>query len=251
MKKDRKGQLIVALDVDSLGELRVLLEQLKDDVDIFKVGSQLFTSCGPAAVRFIEAQGKKVFLDLKYHDIPNTVAKAVAGAVNLSVALERSTNYFDRKGSENSGIMMYTVHTAGGLDMMKAAVEASAKTAEKIGVTKPLVVGVTVLTSEQKRDNILSLVLERALLAQKAGLDGVVSSCEEVQYLRKEFGKDFIIVTPGIRPAGSATQDQKRVATPKEAILRGSSFLVVGRPIVGAENPALAAKEILKEINSV
>ena len=143
---------------------------------------------------------------------------------------------------------MYTVHTCGGVDMMKAAVEAGAKKADKLKLPKPLAVGVTVLTSEQNRDNIQALVLERALLAKEAGLDGVVASCHEAKMLRKEFGNDFVIVTPGIRPAGAAKQDQKRVATPKEAISSGSDYLVVGRPILKAKDPYYAAKAILKEI---
>jgi len=225
-----------------------MIDKLADQVDVFKVGSQLFTSCGPAAVRFIEARGKKVFLDLKFHDIPNTVAQAVSSAVSLSVALERSMDINNRTPPSMRGLFMYTLHTCGGLDMMKAAVEAGAKTAQEIGVTRPLAVGVTVLTSEAKRDNILPLVLERALLAQKAGLDGVVASCHEAKFLRKEFGKDFVIVTPGIRPAGADKQDQERVATPQEAVKSGSDYLVVGRPIVQAQDPYLAAKSILQEI---
>jgi len=249
--KKKSPQLIVALDVDSLGEVRTLLDALKGQVDIFKVGSQLFTGCGPAAVRFIEAQGKKVFLDLKYHDIPNTVASGVRNAVSLSVAVERSMDVDNRFKPKQRGLFMYTVHTCGGEEMMAAAAAAGAKIAEEIGVTKPLVVGVTVLTSEQKKDNILALVLERALLAKRAGLDGVVASCHEAQYLRKEFGDELVIVTPGIRPQGEDAQDQKRVATPREAVESGSDYLVVGRPIVKAANPYAAAKSILSEIESV
>ena len=246
----KRGQLIVALDVDTLAEVWNLMAALRDQVDIFKVGSQLFTSCGPAAVRYIEAQGKKVFLDLKYHDIPNTVATAVHNAVGLSVALERSMDPSKRTKSKQLGLFMYTLHAAGGEEMMAAAVSAGVKMAEKIGVPKPLAVGVTVLTSEQKKDNILALVLERALLAKKAGLDGVVASCHEAKYLRKEFGDDLIIVTPGIRPEGEDAQDQKRTATPKEAVESGSDYLVIGRPIVKASNPYAAAKKILSEMKS-
>lgn len=244
----RKGQLIVALDVGSLGEMRTLVERLDEVVDIYKVGSQLFTACGPAAVRFIEARHKKVFLDLKYHDIPNTVGHAVEAAVELSVALERSMDYYNRAAPKGLGIFMFTVHACGGVEMMRAAVAAGAKTAEKIKVARPRVVAVTVLTSERKSDNILPLVLERALLAHKAGCDGVVASCEEARMLRKEFGPDFVIVTPGIRPKGSGAQDQQRVATPREAIDCGSDYLVVGRPIVQAANPLAAAKKILEDM---
>lgn len=245
-----RERLIVALDVATLGEVRVLLEELESVVDYFKVGSQLFTSCGPAAVRFIEAKGKKVFLDLKYHDIPNTVASAVQAAVGLSVALERSMDNYQREKGHHRGLFMYTLHTCGGEKMLKEAVASAIKVAQEIGVAKPLAVGVTVLTSEEKKDNILPLVLERAALAKQCGLDGVVASCHEAAALRKEFGKDFLIVTPGIRPAGEDVQDQQRVATPEVAIDSGSSFLVVGRPIVKAKSPRTAAKNILEEIQS-
>ena len=246
-----KSQLIVALDIDSLGELRTLLDKLGDCVDIFKVGSQLFTACGPAAVRFVEARGKKVFLDLKFHDIPNTVAGAVNAAVNLSVAVERSMDMEHRIKAKRFGLFMFTVHTSGGVEMMKAAAQASAKTAEEIGSPKPLVVGVTVLTSEVKNDKTEDLILERAKLAKQAGLDGVVASPQEAKMLREKFGKDFVIVTPGIRPAGADAQDQQRIATPADAIKSGSNYIVVGRPIVQAKDPAKAAKAILAEIDSV
>lgn len=244
----QKPQLIVALDVESLGQVRDLVDALADSVDIFKVGSQLFTACGPAAVRFIEARGKKVFLDLKFHDIPNTVASAVKAAVGLSVAVERSMEGVPRKKDQTLGLFMYTVHTVGGVDMMKAAADAAREEAAAIGVPRPLSVGVTVLTSEKKTENVLGQVLERALMAKKAGLDGVVASCHEAAFLRKEFGQDLVIVTPGIRPAGEATQDQERVATPKGAVDSGSNFLVVGRPIVQAADPAGAARRILAEM---
>lgn len=231
-------QLIVALDVETLAEVRELMDRLKGAVDIFKVGSQLFTSCGPAAVKFIEAQGKKVFLDLKYHDIPNTVASAVRSAVGLNVV----------RAGDSQTIFMFTIHTSGGLDMMKAAVLAATKAAEEFQVKRPLVVGVTVLTSEGKQDNIQPLVLEKARLAKVAGLDGVVASCHEAKLLRQEFGPGFVIVTPGIRPSGEDVQDQQRVATPAEAVKSGSNFLVVGRPIVKAADPYQAVKKILEEI---
>ncbi|MCK5580101.1 MAG: orotidine-5'-phosphate decarboxylase [Candidatus Omnitrophica bacterium] len=247
---NKTPQLIVALDVDSLGQVRELVEKLEDVVDIFKVGSQLFTACGPAAVRFIQARGKKVFLDLKYHDIPNTVASAVKSATGLGEAVERNADKEKNKEKVQSSLFMYTVHTCGGVEMMKAAVLAGTQVAENIGVKLPLAVGVTVLTSEQKQDNILPLVLERAALAKEAGLQGVVASCHEARHIREKFGPDFVIVTPGIRPAGADVQDQKRVATPKEAMESGSNFLVVGRPIVQAEDPHKAAQQILKELQS-
>ena len=241
-------QLIVALDVNTLAEVRTLVEQLDPVVDIYKVGSQLFTSSGPAAVRFVEARGKKVFLDLKFHDIPNTVSSAVSSAVGLNVAIERSMNFKEPKKPLSQSVFMFTVHTCGGIEMMKAAALAAEKSAKQIGVDRPLVVGVTVLTSDSQQDNLADLVLERAKAAKAAGLDGVVASCHEVKMLRKTFGEDFVIVTPGIRPVGEDVGDQKRVATPLEAKKNGSSFLVVGRPIVAAANPLAAAKNILDEI---
>ena len=262
MPTKNKSQLIIALDVDTLAEVRTLVDALSPCVDIFKVGSQLFTSCGPTAVRFIQARGKKVFLDLKYHDIPNTVASAVKTAVGLNVAIERSMEYVATKdahapqGSFSQGakikatsLFMYTLHTVGGVEMMKAAAEAGRKAAAEIGVPAPLAVGVTVLTSDSAKADTRAQVLERALMAQQAGLDGVVASCQEAAFLRKEFGENFIIVTPGIRPAGDDVQDQKRVATPADAVKSGSSFLVVGRPIVKATDPLKAAKKILAEMN--
>ena len=244
----KKSQLIVALDIETLSEVRVLIEKLGKAVDIYKVGSQLFTACGPAVVRFIEAQGKKVFLDLKFHDIPNTVASAVKAAVGLSVALERNLEPSSRKRIEELGLFMLTIHTAGGLEMMQAAVEAAAKTAQEIKVARPLVVGVTVLTSVERNDSLRSLVLERAGLAKKAGLDGVVASCDEAKFIREKFGPDFVIVTPGIRPLGTDSQDQQRIATPKAAVQSGSDYLVVGRPIVQAQDPLKAAQQILEEM---
>ena len=246
--KKKSPQLIVALDVSSLAQVRELLQQLGDTVDIFKVGSQLFTACGPAAVRFVEAQGKRVFLDLKFHDIPNTVARAVESAVEISVALERSLDAVHPVPEERRGVFMYTLHTSGGVDMLRAAVDSGVKTAEKNALPRPLAVGVTVLTSQAKTDNILAQVLLGAEKAKQAGLDGVVASCAEAPMLRKEFGPDFVIVTPGIRPQGSEVQDQQRVATPQLAVKSGSDFLVVGRPIVQSSDPRQAALSILNEM---
>jgi len=248
--KFNKAKLIVALDVDTLQEARELIDQLSPVVDIFKVGSQLFTACGPAAVRFIMARGKKVFLDLKFHDIPNTVAQAVASAVNLSKLVNTP---LDEEGKElpkasNEGLFMYTLHTQGGVEMMNTAVSAGAEMAEELQVAKPLTVGVTVLTSKQKGDNIQNLVLQRSLMAREAGLDGVVASAQEAQAIRREMGKDFIIVTPGIRLQGEGVNDQKRVTTPKDAVAQGSDYLVIGRPIIQSKNPLESAKNILKEI---
>ena len=233
-------KLIVALDVETLAEAKSLVELLSPAVDIFKVGSQLFTACGPEAVRFIQEKGKEVFLDLKYHDIPNTVSNAVQAAVkSLAVG-----------GKDKRSVLMYTMHIVGGEEMLKKSVDAARKSAQENGLRVPLSLGITVLTSEQSSEGTKQVVLARALLAKKAGLDGVVASVEEVPMLRKELGKDFIIVTPGIRLEATDVGDQKRVATPSLAVKSGSNFLVVGRPIVKAENPLKAAKEILKEIEA-
>ena len=232
--------LIVALDVETFEEARVLVDQLADTVDIFKIGSQMFTFYGPFVVRYVQAKGKKVFLDLKFHDIPNTVASAVKSAVGLSVSPNNDPNF--------APLFMMTIHTQGGLEMMQAAAKAARETAAKLNVAKPLIVGVTVLTSQAKTDNLEQIVLERARLAQSAGLDGVVASVEEAHLIRESLGKDFVIVTPGIRPAGGDVGDQKRVATPKVAIESGSNYLVVGRPIVQDKSPKAAAQNILDEI---
>lgn len=225
-------QLIVALDVDTLEEAGRLIDTLSGVVDFFKVGSQLFTACGPEALRMVSAKDKKVFLDLKYHDIPNTVA----GAVRVAAG---------------HGIFMYTVHTIGGAEMLKAAAQSAAESAAKFKVPRALGVGITVLTSEEKKDNIHHLVLERALLAKKSGLDGVVASAQEAELIRRELGRDFIIVTPGIRPSLAHAGDQKRTATPSEAVSKGSNFLVVGRPVIGSADPAQAAEAILAEMKTI
>jgi orotidine-5'-phosphate decarboxylase len=226
----KTNPLIVALDVDTLDEAVALVKKLGDSIDIYKIGSQLFTAYGPESVLAVTSLGKKVFLDLKFHDIPNTVANAVTSAVGLN-------------------LFMMTVHTIGGREMMEAAVAAARKKAAVLNVPKPVIVGVTVLTSTQKDETTDALVLERATLAKISGLDGVVASVEETEMLRKNLGKDFIIVTPGIRPAGTDKSDQKRTATPREAINQGSSYLVVGRPIVAAASPYDAAVNILNEIH--
>lgn len=228
----KNNPLIVALDVDNLDEARAIVGKLGDSVDIYKIGSQLFTTYGPQAVTTITSLGKKVFLDLKFHDIPNTVANAVSAAVGLDV-------------------FMMTVHTIGGRDMMELAVLAAQKKARALGIQKPLIVGVTVLTSTLKDASTEIQVLERAQWAKEAGLDGVVASVEEAVMLRKNLGDNFLIVTPGIRPAGTDKSDQKRTATPLEAIRNGSNFLVVGRPILSASSPQEAAQKILKEIGRV
>ncbi len=237
-----KPQLIVALDVDTFQEAKKLIDELESVVDVFKIGSQLFTAYGPFVTRYLQAKGKKVFLDLKFHDIPNTVASAVKSAVSLSLPPGDEKNF--------SPIYMLTVHISGGKEMLEAAVKAAKEQAKKLKVKCPLIVGVTVLTSQVKEDKLQALVLERALLAKRVGLDGVVASVEEAPLIRRYCPKNFMVVTPGIRHVGADVGDQKRVATPRGAIEGGSNCLVVGRPIIQAENPLKAAKIILKEISS-
>jgi orotidine-5'-phosphate decarboxylase len=246
-----KDKLILALDVPTFEEARVIVETLGDTVEIYKVGFQLFTAYGPFIVRYLQAQGKRVFLDLKFHDIPNTVASGVASAVGLSVPVNDPLDARGKKTEKFAPVLMMTVHTQGGAEMMKAAADSARKTALERGVERPLIVGVTVLTSDAGGGNVSALVLERAKLAKESGLDGVVASAQEAGMLRKELGKDFVIVTPGIRPADAEAGDQKRVETPASAIRAGSSFLVVGRPIVKANDPKAAVQAILDEIARV
>jgi len=235
-----KAKLILALDLETFEEARQLIDDLAESVEIFKVGSQMFTSYGPFITRYLQSKGKKVFLDLKFHDIPNTVASAVKSAVSLSVSPNNDPGF--------APLYMLTVHTCGGKEMLEAAVKAAQEKAKALGVQRPLIVGVTVLTSTAKEANLETLVLERARLAKAAGLDGVVASVEEAAAIRKELGKDFLIVTPGIRPADASLNDQRRVATPAVAIKQGSNYLVVGRPIIQAQHPREAAIKILEEI---
>lgn len=235
-----KAQLILALDVDNFEEANKLIDEVADTVDIFKVGSQMFTLYGPFITRFLQARGKKVFLDLKFHDIPNTVASAVKSAVSLSVSPNSNVKL--------APLFMLTVHTAGGKEMLEAAVKAADEQSKNLDVPRPLIVGVTVLTSTARDSNLEKTVLERACLAQESGLDGVVASVEEAGAIRRELGKDFLIVTPGIRPADNPKDDQKRTATPATAIAQGSNFLVVGRPIIKAASPRTAALQILEDM---
>lgn len=199
----------------------------------FKVGKQLFTAEGPALVRDLAASGHKVFLDLKFHDIPNTVAGAVSEAAKLNVS-------------------MLTVHASGGTKMLRAAAEAASQSSGK-----PLVLAVTVLTSLNEAglqeqgitDGVQAHVLRLAGLALTAGCGGIVASAQEAAHLRQTLGTGFAIVTPGVRPSGGDVGDQARVVTPKEAIQAGASYIVVGRPITGAEDPGAAAAAIVAEIS--
>jgi orotidine-5'-phosphate decarboxylase len=231
---EARDRLIVALDVPTAAEAQKIVQAVGDSVSTFKVGKQLFTAEGPKVVRDLVASGRKVFLDLKFHDIPNTVAGAVRSAVGL-------------------GVSMLTVHASGGAKMLRAAADAA-----KSAKNPPLVLAVTVLTSLGDNDlqeigvsgRAADQVLRLAGLARDNGCLGVVASPQEVKQLRAVLGGAFAIVTPGVRPAGADAGDQARVATPAEAIRNGASHLVVGRPITEAKNPAKAAEAILKEIGA-
>ncbi|BBB93380.1 MAG TPA: orotidine-5'-phosphate decarboxylase [Methylomusa anaerophila] len=232
-------RLIVALDYDKLDDVERLVELLGDAVGYYKVGMQLFYNVGTAAVDYLRRQGKDVFLDLKLHDIPNTVAQSAAALTGL-------------------GVSMFNVHAVGGLSMMQAAAKAVSETAAQLNVTRPKLIAVTVLTSISGAEwaalgyqrSIRDQVIHLAQLARQAGLDGVVASPQEAEQIRKVCGKEFIIVTPGVRPQGAALNDQSRVATPAAALAAGAHYLVVGRPITAADDPRTAAMAILQEMGA-
>ena len=230
-----KDRLIIALDVSTASEAQKIVSEIGDAASTYKVGKQLFTAEGPPIVRDLVASGRKVFLDLKFHDIPNTVAGAVKSAAALNVS-------------------MLTVHASGGSKMLKAAAEAAAQSS-----SKPLILAVTVLTSLSDEDlqelglpvGVANQVLRLAGIARNAGLGGIVASAHEAKSLRRNLGTGFAIVTPGVRPAGTEVGDQARVVTPAEAIAAGASHIVVGRPITGDSNPAAAARRVLEELAGV
>jgi orotidine-5'-phosphate decarboxylase len=228
-----RQRLIVALDVSSAAEARRIVATVGDSALTYKVGLQLYTAEGPSVVRDLVASGRRVFLDLKYHDIPNTVGAAVREATQL-------------------GVSMLTVHASGAAKMLRAAVEAGKSAPEM------MVLAVTVLTSMDDQelaaigvsDSMADEVLRLAKLAISQGCHGIVASPREASRLRAELGGQFAIVTPGVRPAGGKMEDQVRVATPAEAIAAGASHIVVGRPITAAADPAAAAMAILEQIES-
>ena len=233
-------RLIAALDVPTRAAAEQLVTRLGDSVSFYKVGMELFYALGGDIVTWLKEQEKKVFLDLKLHDIPNTVGNGLCSLLRLRPDI-------------------LNVHTAGGLRMMKAAREALHAAADREVVLCPKLIGVTVLTSMDAEDwgglghtgTIADAVLRRAQLAQKAGLEGVVASPAETEAIRRACGEDFLIVTPGIRPAGVSHDDQRRVMTPAGAIRAGASQIVVGRAIYAAEDPRMAAESILKEMEAV
>ena len=234
-----KEKIIVALDVDTVDKAVDLVEILRDEVGAFKVGLELFNNTGPAIFKELRAAGaKKLFYDCKFHDIPNTVAGASHAAAGMNV-------------------WMFNVHCSGGSAMMKAAADSAREQAERLGIVKPLIIGVTALTSIDQQMLELELgvgmpmsgyVAQLAVLAKHAGLDGVVASPHEIEIIRHTCGSDFLIVTPGVRPASAEVNDQKRIMTPSEAIKHGADYLVIGRPITAALDPAAAAREIAGEI---
>jgi orotidine-5'-phosphate decarboxylase len=234
-----REKLIVALDVPTAEAGLRLADRLEGHVGMFKIGLENFSAEGPVLVRFLTAKGMKVFLDLKLHDIPNTVRSAAREAAHL-------------------GVSIFNVHAVGGRKMMEAALKGATEGARDRGGRRPLVLAVTVLTSLAAEDltglgisgSPEEVVVRMAKLARDAGLDGVVASPREITPLRKSLGPDLVIVTPGIRPAAAGADDQVRIATPASAIQAGASYLVVGRPITGAADPAAAADAVVAEMES-
>ena len=228
---DAKKRLIFALDVDNLDDARRWVEQLQGQVGVFKIGKQLFTKCGPEVVNLVQDGGADVFLDLKYHDIPNTVAMAGLEALRL-------------------GVRIFNVHALGGFEMMAKLVAEVDAVCPRGNPDRPLLLAVTILTSSDDEtlraigiDRPVSEMVPRlAKLAQDAGMDGVVASPKEVDLIRAACGENFAIVTPGVRPTFASQDDQKRVTTPGDALRAGADYLVIGRPISAADDPAAAAR---------
>ncbi len=231
------SKIIAALDVSTKKEAERLIDILSGNLWGFKIGHQLFTAGGKDIVDYVVKKESNVFLDLKYHDIPNTVASACMEAAKF-------------------GVSMINLHGSGGSEMIKSACEKTRNFCEKEGLSTPLIVGVTVLTSLSEEnlrelginDSVKEHVARLAKLCKKSGMDGVVCSPKEITLIKESCGKDFITVTPGIRPTGSAVNDQKRVTTPSDAVKMGTDYMVIGRPITKAENPLSAITEINEQI---
>lgn len=238
MIEPKLPELIVALDVEERDIAIALVKDLDGVAGFFKVGSRLFTACGPDIVKEIKDTGARVFLDLKFHDIPATVAGSVKAAVGI-------------------GADMLTIHAGGGAEMMRAAAMAASEKAANLSVQQPILLGVTVLTSLSSEElsqvfgykgDVLDLVIKLAAMAKDSGLNGVVSSVWEAGMIRESLGGEFIVVTPGIRPKTAVIGDQKRFAAPRDALMSGADYVVVGRPIIKAPSPRTAAVNILKEL---
>jgi orotidine-5'-phosphate decarboxylase len=234
-REEAVKKIIFAMDVKEFSDVQLWAELLSSHVGMFKVGKQLYTACGPATVRMIQKCGGEVFLDLKYHDIPNTVAMATLEAAHL-------------------GVRLCDLHAMGGYEMMSKTMEALDKNFS--AAERPRVLAITVLTSSNEETlrsigvevSVHEMVVKLAKLAQRAGVDGVVSSPQEVRLIREACGKDFLVVTPGVRPSFASADDQKRIMTPADAVKTGADYLVIGRPIAAAENPVKAAEAIVDEI---
>lgn len=233
-----KDRLIVALDVDSFKEAEDIVQRLGRSVGVYKVGKQLFLHAGPDVVRMIHKHGGSVFLDLKFHDIPNTVAKAGIEAARL-------------------GVKFFDLHASGSAEMMERTHSEVVKLCRREGLRRPKILAVTVLTSLRKADlrrvglnvEVEDQVARLARLANKCGMDGVVASPLEIARIRKACGRGFLIVTPGVRPPAAALDDQKRVMTPAQAIQAGADYLVIGRPILAAADPLVVVREIVADMS--
>ena len=233
-------RLIAALDFHTMEDVQSFVQELGDSVSYYKVGMELFYSVGGEVVTYLKKQGKDVFLDLKLHDIPNTVASGLCSLMHL-------------------GADILNVHASGGYTMMKTAMDRMKTEADARGIERPKVIAITILTSINETDwqglgqsvTIKEQVVRLAKLAKQAGLDGVVASPQEAAAIREACGPDFMIVTPGVRPAGSAINDQSRIATPAAALASGATQLVIGRPIRMAKQPKAAAEAIIKEMETV
>jgi orotidine-5'-phosphate decarboxylase len=234
-----RERLIVALDVDNLEQAKDLVRLLAPEVGMFKIGKQLFTHAGPQAVRLIQDLGGEIFLDLKFHDIPNTVAKAAIEATRL-------------------GVRMFNVHASGSLEMMRTTVKEVERVSRQQKLRRPIMLAVTVLTSLGQEDlqrvgverKVADQVVRLALLTKQAGMDGVVASPHEVADIRAACGRQFVIITPGIRPAEANRDDQQRVMTPGDAVRAGVDYIVVGRPILESKDPVKAARTIVAEMEN-
>jgi len=238
---EAKDRIVLALDVDTREEALALVKKLSGYVGVFKIGMQLYNSVGPDIVNRVHDLGGRVFLDLKLHDIPNTVGSA--GKV-----LTRLNTY------------MFNVHAAGGREMMRKVAAAAQEEADQRGITPPIILAVTVLTSISQRElaeemfvtgmKVEELVVKWALMAKESGMGGVVCSPQEISPIRQACGSEFKIITPGIRPLWSAANDQKRITTPRQALDRGADYMVIGRPIVQAADPCAAAQKIIEELEA-